>query len=38
MSEEEKELLINLEHWIRGMGLLAEANVLRKMLKKEGII
>lgn len=38
LSEEEKELLINLEHWIRSMGLLGEANVLRKMLKKEGII
>ena len=38
MSEKEKEVLINLERWIRSMGLLGEANVLRKMLKKEGIV
>ena len=38
MSEEEKKDLISLEKWVRSMGLLAEANVLRKMLKKEGII
>ena len=38
MSEEEKKDLISLEKWVRSMGLLVEANVLRKMLKKEGII
>lgn len=38
MSEEEKKDLIKLEKWIRSMGLLREANLLRKIFKKEEII
>ena len=32
MNKEEKEELLKLEKWIRGMGLLKEANSLRKFL------
>lgn len=35
MTDEEKKDLISLEKWIRSMGLLREANVLRKIFKKE---
>lgn len=38
MSEEEKEDLIKLERWVRSIGLLKEANLLRKILKKEEIL
>lgn len=38
MSEEEKFELRCLEKFIRSLGLLKEANILRKLLKKEGII
>ena len=38
MSEEEKQELIFLEKWLRSMGLLKQANILRKLLKKEEIL
>lgn len=38
LSDEEKKDLIRLEKWIRSMGLLREANLLRKIFKKEEII
>lgn len=38
MSEEEKKELIELERFIRSLGLLKEANILRKLLKKEEIL